>query len=75
MPIGKDSITKRVAKPAEATETKAPAQKKTTTAKKTCCQNYGGVWSDGCKKVDINGKINGDIDEKLYWDSETKTCN
>lgn len=33
MPIGKDSITKRVAKPAEATETKAPAQKKTTTAK------------------------------------------
>ena len=44
----------------------------TNTAKRTCCQNYGGVWeSNTCKSV--GAKTN--ISESTYWNSTNKTCN
>ena len=46
----------------------------TSTAKRTCCQNYGGVWeSNKCKSVAANGTKT-DIQETNYWDSTNKTC-
>lgn len=42
----------------------------TTTAKRSCCQNYGGVW-EGNKCVDGSGI---DIAEGNYWDTNAKEC-
>ena len=46
----------------------------TNTAKRTCCQNYGGVWeSNKCKSVAANGsKTN--INDTDYWNANDKTC-
>lgn len=46
----------------------------TNTAKRTCCQNYGGVWeSNKCKSVSATG-TKSDITESSYWNSTNKTC-
>ena len=46
----------------------------TNTAKRTCCQNYGGVWeSNKCQSVSATG-VKTDVTETNYWDSATKTC-
>jgi len=46
----------------------------TNTAKRTCCQNYGGVWEGNkCKSVSSTGAKT-DITESTYWDSNTKSC-
>lgn len=48
----------------------------TSTQKKTCCSNFGGIWEEGdCYKVDSTGKKVGNaISESEYWESSTKTC-
>ena len=46
----------------------------TNTAKRTCCQNYGGIWeSNKCKSVSATGAKT-DVTESTYWDSNTKSC-
>ena len=47
----------------------------TTTAKKTCCQNAGGVWKgNACKTVSSTGAIGSDMAVTSYWDSKNNTC-
>lgn len=46
----------------------------TTSAKKTCCSNFGGTWrSNRCQTVNANGTFS-DVNEASYWDSDEKTC-
>ncbi len=46
----------------------------TTTAKKGCCSNYGGVWESGkCKTVSASGAKT-DVSDATYWDSAKKEC-
>lgn len=47
----------------------------TTTARKTCCQNAGGVWQDtACFTVQTNGQIGSQMEESNYWNSDDRTC-
>ena len=46
----------------------------TNTAKRTCCQNYGGVWEgNGCYSVSTTGAKTS-IAQNTYWDTTTKSC-
>ena len=46
----------------------------TNTAKRTCCQNYGGVWeSNKCYSVSATGTKT-QVQDSTYWDSTNKTC-
>ena len=46
----------------------------TNTAKRTCCQNYGGVWEgNSCYSVSSTGAKSA-INQNTYWDSSAKTC-
>jgi len=48
----------------------------TNTAKRTCCQNYGGVWKgSACYSVSATGATSStQITESTYWDSDAKNC-
>ena len=47
----------------------------TNTAKRTCCQNFGGVWEGTvCKSVSATGQKT-NINESDYWDKDNKKCN
>ena len=51
----------------------------TTTARRGCCQNYGGVWkSNDCYEYE-NASSTGTTDSKKidqgkYWDHDNKQC-
>ena len=46
----------------------------TSTAKKTCCQNYGGIWENtSCYTVSSTGTKTA-VAEATYWNSSAKTC-
>lgn len=47
----------------------------TNTQKRTCCNNYGGVWdANACYSVTPSGQKGTTITENLYWNSSSKTC-
>lgn len=47
-----------------------------STAKRTCCQNYGGIWKNSkCYSVNVNGNTTGAvITENQYWDNTKNAC-
>lgn len=46
----------------------------TNTAKRTCCQNYGGVWEgSSCYSVSATG-VKTAIGQDTYWNSQTNSC-
>ena len=46
----------------------------TTTAKKGCCTNYGGVWKNSkCQQESATGTFS-DVTESNYWDKDKKEC-
>ena len=46
-----------------------------STAKKSCCSNYGGIWKNNqCYSVTATGAQGAQIAEATYWDSNAKTC-
>jgi len=47
----------------------------TNTQKRTCCENYGGIWkNNSCYKVSANGTTTTTITESTYWNSTNQTC-
>lgn len=47
----------------------------TTTAKRSCCQNYGGVWkSNRCYETTATGAQGAQIGDATYWDAASKSC-
>jgi len=45
----------------------------TNTAKRTCCQNYGGIWEgSACYTVNSNGTKGSATTD--YWNSTTNSC-
>ena len=47
----------------------------TSTQKKTCCSNYGGVWeSNKCYNITASGARGTEITTTSYWNASSKTC-
>lgn len=45
----------------------------TNTQKRTCCENYGGIWEGSkCYTVSADGKTK--TETTAYWDTTTKAC-
>ena len=43
-------------------------------SKRSCCNDYGGVWNSGkCQTVNGSGTYN-DVADANYYDSDKKTC-
>ena len=48
----------------------------TSSAKKACCQNYGGIWEQNkCFAVTANGSRGAEIAAATFWNEQAKTCN
>ena len=48
----------------------------TNTQKRTCCENYGGIWeSNSCYTILSSGQRGSTaITPSIYWNSTNKTC-
>lgn len=48
----------------------------TNAAKRSCCENYGGIFKkNACYTINATGSTGSKIEDSTYWNASRKACN